>query len=424
MIKYINRRSFLKYLSSGLAAIAFAPKLAFSQGKNKWPAGRPYWDMPVDSLGINNSKNLEKTLDDKINPFHQPNIIYDQLNCYGGGDYDHTIPGIDQADINAAAAGTNDYRLDVNGDQIINITDANVLQEFKDGTRSYLPGYWNFLQNRGEREAWLTKMLAIDKTDEKPYIAGDENTRWISGNYASQVGINFHGYDENAEGKTPIPTKYDKSMNGLFNMPVYFVNSVNSDTNGSHGMNAILTGDNPLNFEDWSFIEPQTDNINIQPGSQSIGNNGFLGIQKIVDFGDPYWGRDFPIVEQVVNFEINSGNVLQGDPGQNLLLSRPTVGIEDGKDYGAMRKSVLEKVYPNPTNSQANIIYNLPSRSNVSIDVYNMLGEKVNTLEKGLQEPGKHSVNWNANNQPSGIYNVILKNENQVLDTKKLVIMK
>ncbi len=365
-----------------------------------------------------------KTLDDAvINPFHQPNIIYDQLNSYGGGEYD-SIPGINQADIDAAAAGANDYRLDVNGDQVINLADANMLQAYKDGSIGYLPGYWNFLQNRGERESWLQKMLAVDKTDEKEYVSGDENTRWISGNYASQAVINFHGYDENAEGKTPIPNKYDKSQNGLFNMPLFYVHSANSDTGGAHGMNAILTGDNPLDFNDWCLIEPQTDLINVQPNGASVGNNGFVYIKKISNFGNPYWGQDFPIVEKVIDFEINSGNVLSGDPSSNLLLSRPTVGVEDEKNYEVARKYVLDKIYPNPTNSQATVQYNLPSRSNISIDVYDILGKKVNTLEKGLQEPGSHNVQWNANNQPSGVYNVILRNENQILDKKKITISK
>ena len=359
---------------------------------------------------------------DVVNPFHQPNLIFDKLNCYGGGDYDGN--GIGQGDYNAALAGVIDNRLDVNGDQIVNATDAQLIQEYINGTRTYLPGHWNFLQTRGERESWLTKMLAIDKTDEKQYVSGDENTRWISGNFASQVVINFHGYDENAEGKTFIPNKYDQSMNGLFNIPVYFVNSVNSDNNGSHGMNALLIGDNPLDFNDWSFVEPQTDEINVQPNSQSIGNNGFIGIQKMANFGDPYWGEDFPIVEQVVNFEINSGIVLQGDPSQNLLLSRPTIGVEDEKNYVVVRKSILEKIYPNPTNAQVNILFTLPNEDDITLEVFDITGKLVQAINLGFMQRGQHNISWSVHNVSSGIYHVVLRNEQQVFDTRKVAIIK
>ena len=74
--------------------------------------------------------------------------------------------------------------------------------------------------------------------------------------------------------------------------------------------------------------------------------------------------------------------------------------------------------------SQEHIPYNLPERNNISIDVYNMLGKKVNTLEKEMQEQGAHNIKWNANNHPLGIYNIILRNENQILDKGKITIIK
>lgn len=144
----ISRRKFLNITSKLLTAAVVAPQ--FLKGQNKqilqspknWPKDRPYWDMPAQDL----SKTLSKqssALEDVVNPFHQPNLIYDKLNCYGGGDYDGF--GIGQGDIDAASAGTNDHRLDVNGDTIVNATDANMLQSYKDGNRGYLEGYWNFL---------------------------------------------------------------------------------------------------------------------------------------------------------------------------------------------------------------------------------------------------------------------------------------
>jgi len=434
----LPRRKFLKFLAVGAGAIiakaAFPLNSLYAQVQYKdkngflvpdgWPANRPYWDMPAGQLEMQNSRSLKKTLDEVINPFHQPNLIYDQLNCYGGGDYDGF--GIGQGDIDAAAAGINNYKLDVNGDQLINLTDANMLQAYKNGNTGYLPGYWNFLQNRGERESWLTKMLAIDKTDEKePSSQGDDypETNFISRDFSRLLHMNFFGFVKENSLDNDIPAVYSPLTNGLFNMPLYGV-SMDGPTYG-HGMNAILLGDNPLEFNDWSFVEPQTDQINAQPGSWNIPYDSTLDISKITGYLDPRQGFYPGLGYRVVKFNIDSsGNASVIEKNDNLLLTRPTVGIEDEKNYEVARKYILEKIYPNPTNSQANITYNLPARNNISIDVYDMLGKKVNTLEKGFQESGPHEIKWNVNNQPSGIYNIILRNENQILDKKKITIAK
>ena len=65
--------------------------------------------------------------------------------------------------------------------------DAIIIQEYINGTRGYLPGHWNFLQTRQERESWLQKMLAIDKTDEKQWITGE----FISRDFARLLHTNM-----------------------------------------------------------------------------------------------------------------------------------------------------------------------------------------------------------------------------------------
>ncbi len=418
----ICRREFLKTAGTLAGALAVPSFLKSQNYENQnrilvpkgWSKETPYWDMPANSLEVQTSRNLKKTLDDTVvNPFHQPNIIYDQLNCYGGGDYDGF--GIGQGDIDAAQAGTNDYRLDVNGDQIINVADANMLQAYKNGNTSYLPGYWNFLQNRTERESWLTKMLAIDKTDEKQWVSGE----FISGDFAKLIYANFHG------GAYNHPSNLTPLTNGLFNIPLYLLTVANS--NFAHGMNVLLTGDNPLDFNDWCPVESQTDQINVQPGEWDIPYNTNLRIFKIngyIPSNSNYSGYTSDSTK-LIEFNIDgSGNATAADPNPNLLLTRPTVSVEDEKNYKIGRKYVLDKIYPNPTNAEANISYNLPERNNISIDVYDMLGKKVNTLEKGMQEPGQYTAKWNANNQPSGTYIIRLRNENQILDKGKITIIK
>ncbi len=69
----------------------------------------------------------------------------------------------------------------------------------------------------------------------------------------------------------------------------------------------------------------------------------------------------------------------------------------------------LNQNYPNPFNANTVISYNLDSRANVSLDIYDVLGRQVTILESGYRDAGLHSVIWNGKNAEgslvaSGIY--------------------
>jgi bacillolysin len=60
--------------------------------------------------------------------------------------------------------------------------------------------------------------------------------------------------------------------------------------------------------------------------------------------------------------------------------------------------------YPNPFNSSTVIKYYLPQQDFVKLEVYNLLGQKVETLSDGIQIMGYHSLVWNADKVGSGVY--------------------
>jgi hypothetical protein len=60
--------------------------------------------------------------------------------------------------------------------------------------------------------------------------------------------------------------------------------------------------------------------------------------------------------------------------------------------------------YPNPFNPATTIKYALPEASRVQIDLYNVLGQNVASLENSQKAAGFHMVHFNANQLPSGMY--------------------
>ena len=74
------------------------------------------------------------------------------------------------------------------------------------------------------------------------------------------------------------------------------------------------------------------------------------------------------------------------------------VSAEIPKDF------ILLDAYPNPFNAVTTINYELPSAAQVKIEIYNLAGQKVETLVDGLVSAGRHQVAWDASRYSSGIY--------------------
>ena len=84
----------------------------------------------------------------------------------------------------------------------------------------------------------------------------------------------------------------------------------------------------------------------------------------------------------------------------------------------------LSQNYPNPFNPNTKINFTLAETGKVSLEVYNILGEKVSTLINGDISAGQHEVNFNAANLASGIYIYRINVNNKFADTKKMILMK
>jgi hypothetical protein len=84
---------------------------------------------------------------------------------------------------------------------------------------------------------------------------------------------------------------------------------------------------------------------------------------------------------------------------------------------------VLEQNYPNPFNPSTTIRYMVPSRSTVTLKIYNILGQLVESLVNMEQGVGSYVVQFNASHLSTGVYFYELRAGNY-RDVKKMLLLK
>jgi hypothetical protein len=281
-----------------------------------------------------------------LNPFVQPNYENSQnfhLSYYGSGNVagaNGTESDVLDWDDYNAILGSNMEEADVNGDGTPGTqADKDMLENYLTDQIPYLPAHYEFHKTTSEKESWFENYYNnVEQTDTIPPVGG-----WDCDNYAMQFHINSSGI-ENISGAFGNPDVYDTTNNCQGNMMVYQVSTV-SQNNVAHGINAILVGENPTNFNDWYFYEPQND-TRVYPGTPSMGPNSFANIKKYVYFWSNQYNQYFYNMNLVINFDLNNGNATVTSQDPDLVTQKPsklnyihiggqkpadvTVNVEDG----------------------------------------------------------------------------------------------
>ena len=99
-----------------------------------------------------------------------------------------------------------------------------------------------------------------------------------------------------------------------------------------------------------------------------------------------------------------------------------TVGVKGNAGNNQPRQFSLHPNFPNPFNPSTHIRYTLPQSSEISIIVYNTLGQEVSSLFKGIQSTGNHELTFNGQGLSSGVYFVVLRSGPDQLKQKVLLI--
>lgn len=131
----------------------------------------------------------------------------------------------------------------------------------------------------------------------------------------------------------------------------------------------------------------------------------------------------------------SEGNGLD-DPGFFVLFYGGSSTILEGSAFGSMSSTEFTtgwvgigedidkhefSVSPNPFSGQTNISFYLESNQEITMDIFDLMGKKVQTLNMGILNSGEQSVVFNANELTNGIYIVSMNINNKVVNKRIIV---
>jgi hypothetical protein len=104
------------------------------------------------------------------------------------------------------------------------------------------------------------------------------------------------------------------------------------------------------------------------------------------------------------NLTITGVHAEQAGATVDAVLQSSSVGTPSEHGRSQPMRFILFDAYPNPFNPTTTISFSLPSKSFVSLKVFDALGREVSVLLAEELPAGTYTPQWNASNMPSGVY--------------------
>jgi len=267
-----------------------------------------------------------------------------------------------------------------------------------------------------------------DFIDNKAGVLG--GALWIgnSEGYIQNVGIFNNESVDNFGGGIYISENVELTMNAV-------TISGNSSPEPA-GEGIAIDGGNIIikNSIIWdNHIQKNSGSIDITYSNIEGGFTGTGNIDANPLFCD-YWSGTWPQLAGNYNLTFLSPAIGKGENGVNMGafdvgcdIDTALLSVDEPIDV-TPTEYALHDNYPNPFNPTTTLRFDLPEVSNLTLTIYNMLGQKVKTFNMQSTPAGYHSLKWNATNDygdpvGAGMYLYQLR-ANQFVKTKKMVLLK
>jgi glycosidase len=265
-----------------------------------------------------------------------------------------------------------------------------------------------------------------------PLVYSGQEVGWGFGITGAKEARNRSVIDWTYNGKVSLQPHYQKlaQLRAQFS-PFWTQQQIRVTT----GNNFVLGYTRPLN--DLNGIVLSNFDSNPQGASVTLATSGTPNVffsHGVVN-GRTYYASDL-YNDTVYNITFDAGSatlsvnlqaygsaVLVLDETTHTLLLPPITDVKTSA-VSVPRQFVLYQNYPNPFNPTTRIEFDVPTRSNVTLKVYDVLGREVATLVNSAQSPGHHVAVWDVprNGVASGVYFYQLTSENVRIMRKMLLI--
>ncbi|HMS33522.1 MAG TPA: M1 family aminopeptidase [Ignavibacteria bacterium] len=113
------------------------------------------------------------------------------------------------------------------------------------------------------------------------------------------------------------------------------------------------------------------------------------------------------------------------DPNNDIVLKQASLilGVSSPENEIAGEYS-LSQNYPNPFNPATFINYHLKEFSSMNLVIYDIYGKSIQTIINEDQPAGNYEVQFDGSNYPSGVYYCRMKVNGNLIDTKRMVLIK
>jgi len=185
---------------------------------------------------------------------------------------------------------------------------------------------------------------------------------------------------------------------------------------------------------DYAYSVQQTsDNGYVIAGyTESFGAGGKdAWLIKTDSQGEKQWHKTFGALNWDEAYSVqqtfDNGYIIAGytkSHGAWLIKISGTLTSVESCESNIPHSFALHQNFPNPFNPLTEIRFDVPEQSLVTLEVFNVLGQRVVTLIDNEQLPlGSCQTTWNANNLSSGVYFYSLRTEH-FTDTKRMVLVR
>jgi hypothetical protein len=192
------------------------------------------------------------------------------------------------------------------------------------------------------------------------------------------------------------------------------------DSLKAYSLNVVSQGNSGAAYlSDWRLVNPISDSyvyadfpipVNLAYDNADLMTGGTMG----EPVGDLNW---FPTTK--ASFDMAAEHT-----ALNYMLVHGTLNQTGVKNHGLNPATfALSQNYPNPFNPSTKIDFTIPKAGNVTLKVYNVLGQEVATLLDGFEAAQNYSLKFDASGLSSGIYFYTLKSGDQSI-TKKMLLLK